>query len=166
MIHDIDIMLWLIKSEVERIDANGLSVLTDTPDIANARIKFKNGAVANLTASRISARNLRKMRLFQKFAYISLDFGKQEVEVFRLIDESEAQAAKGAPAIMLGALDAANKNRRIIYEKPKVPVINAIEEEQKSFVEAINRRASIAVTAEEAAKALYIAEQISEQIVF
>ena len=90
MIHDIDIMLWLINSKVSKIDANGVAILTDNPDIANARITFENGAVANLTASRISARPMRKMRIFQKDAYISIDFGNQDVEVFRIMGEDES----------------------------------------------------------------------------
>jgi predicted dehydrogenase len=164
MIHDIDIMLWLVKSEIEQIDANGVAVLTETPDIANARIRFKNGAVANLTASRISAQNMRKMRIFQRNAYISIDFGKQDVEVFRILDENEADGSNSIPAMMLGALNMGTHKRRIVYEKPNITEINAISEEHKSFVEAIMNNSNAAVTAEEAAEALRIAEIISEQI--
>jgi predicted dehydrogenase len=164
MIHDIDIMLWLVKSTVETIDANGVSVITNTPDIANARIKFKNGAVANLTASRISAHPMRKMRIFQPNAYISIDFGNQDVEVFRIVDKDEKIVGKKVPAVMLGDLASALKNRNIIYDKPKVKPINAIAEEQKSFIESIKNGSSVAVSAEEAGQALKIAELIAEQI--
>ncbi|TAL68990.1 MAG: Gfo/Idh/MocA family oxidoreductase [Bacteroidetes bacterium] len=164
MIHDIDIMLWLVKSKVEKIDANGVAVLTDTPDIANARIKFENGAVANLTASRISANPMRKLRMFQSNAYISIDFGNQEVEVFRLLDVDETAEGNAIPANMLGTLEAGLTNKKIVFEKPLVPEINAIAEEQKSFIEAIINGSPAAVSAEEAAEALRIAELISEQI--
>jgi predicted dehydrogenase len=164
MIHDIDIMLWLIKSKVSKIDANGVAVLTDTADIANARITFENGAVANLTASRISANPMRKMRIFQPNAYISIDFGRQDVEVFRILDDKDKIEGNAIPASMLGTLEAGLKNKKIIYEKPEVPEINAIAEEQKAFIETINGNLPIAVSAEEAAEALRIAELISEQI--
>ncbi|OGU10468.1 MAG: hypothetical protein A2X61_08780 [Ignavibacteria bacterium GWB2_35_12] len=164
MIHDIDIMLWLVKSKVEKIDGNGVAVLTDTPDIANARIKFENGAVANLTASRISANPMRKLRLFQSNAYISIDFGNQDVEVFRLLEEDESAEGNAIPANMLGTLEAGLKNKKIVFEKPVVPEINAIAEEQKSFIEAIINGLPAAVSAEEAAEALRIAELIAEQI--
>jgi predicted dehydrogenase len=158
MIHDIDIMLWLIKSTVEKIDANGVSVITESPDIANARITFKNGAVANLTASRLSAHPMRKMRIFQQNAYISIDFGNQDVEVFRLVDEEVSSTT------LLGTIDAGLQDKKIIFEKPIVPQVNAIAEEQKVFIESIMQNKPVAVSAEEAAEALRIAELISEQI--
>lgn len=161
MIHDIDIMLWLVKSPVKRIDANCVAVLTDTPDIANARITFENGAVANLTASRISAKQMRKMRLFQQNAYISIDFGKQSVEVFRLSDNGNDS---GAPATMLGTIEASGKNKTIYYENPSAPKLNAIAEEQAAFVKAVLYGEPVAVCAEDAAEALRIAEIISNQM--
>jgi predicted dehydrogenase len=164
MIHDIDIMLWLIKSKVKNIYANGVSVLTETTDIANARITFENGAVANLTSSRITAKPMRKMRLFQKNAYISIDFAKQDVEVFRLLKDGETSTGFAIPASMLGAIDEAIKNQKIVFEKPKVIPINAIEEEQKCFIESIIDNSPITVSAEDAAEAIRIAELISNQI--
>jgi predicted dehydrogenase len=164
MIHDIDIVLSLFKSEVERIDANGVAILTDTPDIANARITFKNGGVANLTASRISANPMRKLRIFQPGAYISIDFGKQDVEVFKILDEDEPIGPEIELATMLGTLDAGIKNKKIAYLKPNVPEINAIAEEQSAFAYSVMNNSSVAVSAEEAAEALRIAELISEQI--
>ena len=164
MIHDIDIMLSLIGSKVVKIDANGVAILTDKPDIANARITFENGAVANLTASRISAKPMRKMRIFQKQAYISMDFGNQDVEVFRILGDDDPAAANAIPATMLGLLDKALHNKRIVYEKPEIKESNAILEEQKAFVEAINNKAPVAVSAHEAAEALRIAELINSQM--
>lgn len=164
MIHDIDIMLSLVGSKVVKIDANGVAILTDRPDIANARITFENGAVANLTASRISAKPMRKMRIFQKQAYISMDFGNQDVEVFRILGDDDPAAANAIPATMLGLLDKALHNKRIVYEKPEIKESNAILEEQKAFIEAINNKAPVAVSAHEAAEALRIAEMINSQI--
>lgn len=163
MIHDIDILLWLIKSEVSDIDANGVGVLTDTIDIANARIKFRNGAVANITASRISANPMRKMRIFQKNAYISLDFGNQNVEIFRL-GEDAPENAMAIPTTMLGDIDEALRNKNIIYEKPVVPKLNAIAEEQNAFIDAINNKIPVAVGAYEASQALKIAEEIQNLV--
>ncbi len=160
MIHDIDIVLWLVNSPVKSIDANGVAVLTETPDIANARITFENGCVANLTASRISAQSMRKMRLFQKNAYISMDFGNSSVEVFRLVDEDESLKESTVPAMMLGNLEAGRTKKSIIFEKPSVPPVNAIAEEQKSFADAILLKTPVAVTAREAAEALRVAEEI------
>ncbi len=164
MIHDIDIMLWLIGSKVVKIDANGVAILTNNPDIANARITFENGAVANLTASRISAKPMRKMRIFQKQAYISIDFGNQDVEVFRILGDDDPAAKNAIPATMLGLLDEALHNKRIVYEKPEISQSNAIFDEQKAFIEAINKKAPVAVSAHEAAEALRIAELINKQV--
>ena len=163
MIHDIDIMLWLIKSKVSKIDANGVGILTDNPDIANARITFENGAVANLTASRISARPMRKMRIFQKNSYFSIDLGNQNVEVFRIVSDSD-QNDSTALATMLGSIDQGLTNKKIIYEKPVISEKNAIAEEQKSFIDSIIKNAPVAVSVEEAAEALRIAELINNQI--
>ncbi len=164
MIHDIDIMLWLIKSKIKKIDANGVAVLTDTFDIANARITFENGAVANLTSSRISAHPMRKTRIFQKDAYISIDFGLQDVEVYRLIDGKYNPEEHTREATMLGTIEAGTRNRTILFEKPEVIGLNAIAEEQKTFIEAIANGSPVAVSAEEAAEALRIAELIVEKM--
>ena len=164
MIHDIDIVLWLVKSGVKSISANGVAVLTDTIDIANARISFNNGAVANLTASRISASPMRKMRLFQRDGYISIDFGNQEVEVYRILEEGATPSDSSIPATMLGKIEAGLRNINIFYERPPVPQLNAIAEEQKAFMEAIINNTHSLIGAEEAAEALRIAEEITKQI--
>lgn len=163
MIHDIDLMLWLVKSPVKSIDANGVSVITDTIDIANARINFENGAVANLTASRLSANPMRKMRLFQKNAYISIDFGAQDVEIFKIADDGEFDS-DAMKATMLGSIGDGLKNKNIFYIKPSIPKHNAIEEEQKAFIDSILESKPIAVSAYDAAEALHIAEKISKMI--
>ncbi len=163
MIHDIDIVLHLVNSEVESIEANGVAVLTETPDIANARIGFKNGCVANLTASRMSTKNLRKMRLFQKDHYFSVDFGKPEAEVFFLTDEHTTPDS-GVPAMMLGAVDAGTTQKHIYFEKPPIKPVNAIAEEHRTFLESIQNGSPIAVTAHEGMQALSVAEEIEHKV--
>ena len=163
MIHDIDIVLWLVRSPVRQVDANGVAVLTDTPDIANARITFENGCVANLTASRISQKQMRKMRMFQKDAYISIDFAAPAVEVFRLLEEGE-HTTSGVPALMLGNIEAGTRKRTIVFEKPDIEQANAIQLEQQAFVDAILHKRQPAVPAHEAAEALRIAGLIADMI--
>lgn len=164
MIHDIDLVLSFIDSKVKSIDANGVSVLTEKVDICNARISFENGAVANLTASRISPRPMRKMRFFQKDSYLSIDFAKPDLEIFRILDEGVNPQDYQIPATMLGSIDTGIKNRNIYYEKPELPTLNAIGEEQKAFAKSIWDNTRTAITAEEASEALRIAEEISRII--
>lgn len=159
MIHDIDIILWFIKSKVKHISANGVPVLTETNDIANARLEFENGAVANLTASRITAKPIRKMRIFQKHAYFSIDLANQKVEVYRIPDPNE-NIPQGTPAVMLGNIFAGTKDVSIIYEVPEVKESNAITEEQTLFCRSILFGEPIRVSALEASEALKIAEEI------
>lgn len=162
MIHDIDIVLWMVKSPVKNVDANSVSVLTETADIANARITFENGCVANITASRISAKPMRKMRVFQKNGYMSIDFAKPSVDVYRLAHKEEV-ANTAIPAMMLGEIDAGNSSKSIVFEQPPVPSINAIAEEHAAFIRSIVHGDPIAVTAHEAMEALRIAEIIAHQ---
>lgn len=163
MIHDIDIILWLVKSKIISVHANGVNVLTDTTDIANARLTFENGTVANITASRISANPMRKMRIFQKDTYLSLDFQQHTVDVYKIYPEDE-KPVSGTPATMLGSLETGLKNKNIYFEKPIVDEINAILEEQKAFTESILTQTPIQVGAAEAAEALRVAEIIMYQI--
>jgi predicted dehydrogenase len=179
MIHDIDIALWLVHSPVVEVRANGVAVLTDTLDIANVRLQFDNGCVANLTASRISAKQMRKMRLFGRDAYLSLDFAEHTAEAFRITDRDHPlQPSKDAvPAILLGNIEADAigtnmKERTIWYEKPAITPSNAIAEEQRAFIHAIRgvehtTSASYlhhATTAHEAVAALDVVEKINAQI--
>lgn len=170
MIHDIDIALWLARSPIEEIHANGVAILTDTPDIANARLQFANGCVANLTASRISQKPMRKMRVFQQGAYISMDFAANDVELFRLVEQgvSAQEIASGVPAMMLGNIDAGTRQREILFEKPVVEASNALASEQGAFIKAIRLGDAFAVppatTILEAAEALRVADDIAEKI--
>lgn len=167
MIHDIDIVLSMVQSPVTRVIANGVSVLTDTIDMVHARIDFENGAVANLSASRMSASPMRKMRIFQKGMYLSIDFAKPGLDVFRMFDsESELMPPSGTllPASMLGEIDAASDKLRIMYEQPNVEQRNAISDEQAAFVSSVLDNTPIAVTGADALHALRIASMIEEQI--
>ena len=161
MIHDIDIILSFVKSPVARIDANGVAVVSDSIDIANARLQFENGCVANVTASRISQRKMRKMRLFQRDEYISIDFSEGLSEVFRLVGEDEPET-KGT--MMLGEISAGKKKRKIVYEQPEVKETNALKFELQLFIRAIRENTRPIVNAEDGKRALEVAHAIMEKI--
>lgn len=161
MIHDIDLILSLVKSPVARIDANGVAVVSDSADIANARIQFQNGCVANVTASRISQQKMRKMRLFQQDAYISIDFAQGLAEVFRLVDEDDKNAT---PTMLLGKIDQGTKKRDIIYEQPEVKEVNALKYELEMFISAILNNTEPHVTGNDGMQALEVAREIMTRI--
>jgi len=157
MIHDIDIILSLVKSRVAQIDANGVAVVSDSVDIANARIKFENGCVANVTASRISQQKMRKMRMFQHDAYISVNFSENTAEVFRLVDDNFPIEKR---MMKLGAIDSGKVKRNIIFEQPEIPNINPLKVELEEFVKSIQENTEPKVTAEEGKQALIVASEI------
>jgi predicted dehydrogenase len=161
MIHDIDLILSFVKSPVRSVEANGVAVVSDSVDIANARLQFENGCVANVTASRISQRKMRKMRLFQKSGYISIDFSEGIAEVFRLVGEDEPDA-KGT--MMLGELGSGKHKRKIVYELPEVKEVNALHHEIGLFVQAVSTGGSAVVTGEDGKRALEVAGIIMEKI--
>lgn len=162
MIHDIDIILSLVKSEVQSIDASGIAVVTESADIANARITFTNGCVANITASRISQNRMRKMRLFQKNAYLSIDFGQGLAEVFRLVDVDDEDVS---PTYMLGMIDQGSVKRNIVYEQPPVPKDhNPLKYELQLFVDAVRNGTRPIVDGLAAQQALEVAEEIVAKI--
>ncbi len=161
MIHDIDIILNVIKSEVKKVHASGVNVVSDTPDIANARIEFINGAVANLTASRISMKNMRKSRFFQRDAYISVDFLEKEAEI---VSMSEIDEIPDDPFAMILDLGENKKKRRIIFDKPEIHQNNAIVEELKSFKESIINGTEPVVSIYDGYNALKVAMQIMNAI--
>ncbi len=161
MIHDIDIILSVVKSNIRRIHASGVNVVSDTPDIANARLEFDNGAVANLTASRISLKNLRKSRFFQKDAYISVDFLDKVAEIVRM---EEIDKTPDDPFALILELGEGKKKRRINFEKPEITAINAIEEELRSFSRSITENTTPAVTIDDGYQALLVATMIMEHI--
>lgn len=157
MIHDIDAILSVVHSEVKLINASGVSVISKSPDIANARIEFENGCVANLTASRISLKNMRKSRFFQKDAYISVDFLEKKVEVVKMKDAPE----------VLGDFDMILQNaegikKQIYFENPEVEANNAILDELETFADAINNNTTPIVSLNQGTAALRVALQIIE----
>ena len=155
MIHDIDIILSVVNSQVKNISASGVSVISETPDIANARIEFENGCIANLTASRISMKNMRKSRFFQKDAYISVNFLKKEVEVVKM---KNAQKYPGDFDMILKNAEGVSK--QIYFESPKISPNNAILDELESFSDAIKNKTKPIVTLKDGANALRVAHQI------
>lgn len=159
MIHDIDIVMSIVKSRIKKINASGVGVVSDSPDIANARIEFDNGCVANLTASRISLKNMRKTRVFQRDAYITVDFLEKQSEVIRI----KSDVDHDDPYAMI--MDLGNgKQKQIYFEQPESLKTNAIQEELKSFAQAINKKEGVSVTLEDGYQALDVAHQILEKI--
>jgi len=157
MIHDIDIILNLVKSDVKNIEANGVGVLTDTIDIANSRINFENGCVANITASRISLKKMRKMRIFQKNAYVSIDFLNNTSEVFRLSEDTESNIFS-VPVNLNG------RDYKIAYDKPVVDITNAMKYEEELFFNSIMHNQEPEVSLRDGKIALEIAAKIIEKI--
>ena len=155
MIHDIDIILSVVKSKVKNVHASGISVISETPDIANARIEFENGCVANLTASRISMKNMRKTRFFQKDAYISVNFLSKEAEIVRI---QEAPETPDEFAMILQNDEGLKK--QIYFESPEVLESNAILDELETFADAIINDTNPIVTLSNGTEALRIAQWV------
>lgn len=157
MIHDIDAILSVVKSEVKAVSASGVSVISETPDIANARIEFENGCVANLTASRISLKKMRKARFFQRDAYISVDFLEKKCEVVKM---------KNAPTeiddFAMVLTNAEGIKKQIYFENPNVENNNAILDELESFYEAIKADRTPEVSLQQGTEALRVAMMIIE----
>jgi len=161
MIHDIDIILSLVKSKVTDVQANGVAIVSDTLDIANARIQFENGAVANVTASRISQKKMRKMRIFQQDGYIALDFVTGVAELFRLMPVDSADSPSYIP---LGEIGVGNKKRKLVYEQPKQKEINALKYELQLFINSVLYNEKPVVSGEDGLRALKVAEIIIQKI--
>ncbi|MCL7753149.1 Gfo/Idh/MocA family oxidoreductase [Polaribacter sp. Z022] len=155
MIHDIDIILSVVNSKVKNVHASGVSVISETPDIANARIEFENGCVANLTASRISMKNMRKSRFFQKDAYISVDFLEKKSEVVRMKD-----VPKNPDEFAMILQNAEGVKKQIYFENPDVENNNAILDELETFADAINNNTTPIVSLEQGTEALRVAQMI------
>ncbi len=157
MIHDIDIILSLVKSNVKSISANGVAVMSDTPDIANVRIEFDNGCVANLTSSRISMKKMRKMRLFQKDAYIGIDFLEKKTEVIKLNSPEDKN-------VFTFDIETNNGKKTIAIANPIVEDGNAIKLELQAFKNAIVQNTETPVTVLDGFRAMDVAHQILEKI--
>ena len=161
MIHDIDIILSLVKSEVKNVSASGVAVVSDNLDIANARIEFENGAVANVTASRISQKKTRKMRMFQRDAYISLDFQTGVSEVFRLVPPDRMPTS---PYMAFGEMGIGEKKKVVVYEQPEFKEVNALKLELESFVNTVNNGKQPVVSGKDGLRALKVAGMIIQKI--
>lgn len=164
MIHDIDIILHLVKNPVQKIDASGVAVITDEVDIANARIGFENGCVANITASRISQKKMRKMRLFQRNAYIGVDFLQKFSEIYQLVDASETNIKTNQLPIEFGHVDQSGKAKKIIYERRQIEEANALKMELESFIQSVQTGNRPAVSGEDGREALRVAVEITDMI--
>jgi predicted dehydrogenase len=159
MIHDIDIILSVVKSNIKRISASGVAVVSESPDICNARIEFDNGCVANLTASRISMKNMRKSRFFQKDAYISIDFLDKKVDVIRL------KNITGEVDPLAVTIDLGNKgSKQIYFENPTILPTNAIKMELETFADSIISNSTPLVSIDDGYKALDVAYKIIEKM--
>ena len=155
MIHDIDAILSVVKSPVKAVHASGVSVISDSPDIANARLEFENGCVANITSSRISMKNMRKARFFQKDAYISVDYLEKACEIVKMKDAPEQP---GDFDMILQNAEGVKK--QIYFDNPNVDANNAILDELETFADAINNNSTPIVTLEDGTNALRVAYQI------
>jgi predicted dehydrogenase len=155
MIHDIDAILSVVKSKVINVQANGVSVISQTPDIANARLQFENGCVANLTASRISLKTMRKSRFFQQDAYVSVDYFEKKVEIVRMQD-----APKSPEDFAMILNNAEGVEKQIFFDNPEVLESNAILSELESFADAIRKNNEPVVSLQAGTSALEVAYQI------
>ena len=159
MIHDLDILLSMVKSKVKNIHASGVCVVSKTPDICNARMQFENGCVANLTTSRISMKAMRKSRFFQQDAYISVDFLEKKAEVIRM-----KEAPENPSDFDMIIENAEGEKNQIIFEYPNIQPNNAILDELESFADAINENREVEVSLEDGTEALKVALEIMRLI--
>lgn len=161
MIHDIDIILHTVNSPITSISASGVAVITDTPDIANARIEFENGCTANLTASRVSIKKMRRTRFFQKNAYITVDYQNKEAQILRLRDYVPEDSNDLMPLIL--DLGKGKGKKRIFIEKPNEIYVNAIETELSLFADSILHNRECEVSVYDGYRALEVAYRIMEK---
>ena len=160
MIHDLDILLSLVNSEVESINANGISILTDSVDIANARIRFKNGTIANITSSRVAQDHVRKTKIFQQDLYITIDFLLGITEIYRVIDPDE----QDPDAIKDVQFQYGDNTKKIVYEKPDIPLFDALKAELNNFTNSVQGSATPIVDGQAGKNALELASNIHDLI--
>ena len=159
MIHDIDIILNIVKSKVKEVKASGVSIVSNSPDIANARIEFENKCVANLTASRISLKKMRKTRIFQKDAYIAIDFLEKELQIVKIKDFDQSKSN-----LSMVIKTNSGKDKVIYFENPEILQENSILNELESFAESINNKTIPKVTLIDGYEAVSVANEIMNQI--
>jgi predicted dehydrogenase len=160
MIHDLDVIISLVKSPVKSVNASGVSIMTDSVDIANARITFENGCVANITSSRIAKEYVRKLRIFQQDMYVTIDFLRGLTEVYRLLDAEE----EDPDAVFSAPLVTGKTTRQIVYETPPVKKVDALKLELENFVASVNGGSTPIVSGREGREALAVALQIQDKI--
>ena len=160
MIHDIDILLFLVNSNVESIDANGISILTDSIDIANARIRFNNGTIANITSSRVAQYHVRKAKIFQQDLYITIDFLLGLTEIYRVLDPEEPDP----DAIQDVPFKYGDKKKKIVYEKLEIPTLDALKAELENFANSVQGSATPIVDGLAGKNALELATNIHDLI--
>jgi len=163
MIHDIDLILSLVKSRLSSIEAVGVPVIAESQDICNARLGFENGCVANVTASRISAKPLRKMRLFEKDSYLSLDFLNKSAEIYRLVNASQIPRDEDGKKTVVGTIPVEEVGKTIIYERPKTDDKDMLTSEIESFLHAVRTRSRPKVSGEDGKRALEVALKIRDK---
>ncbi len=159
MIHDIDVILHIVKSQVSHIHTSGVAVITESPDICNARIEFENGCVANLTSSRVSINEMRKTRIFQKDCYVSIDFLNKKTEIVKLSDTQSQNPLK-----IKFPVDFNGIKKYVSFKKPRVKQLNAIREELRTFGESIKNNILPEVSLQDGCEALRIADLIIEKV--
>ena len=159
MIHDIDIILNINKSKVKKIDASGVSIISSTPDIANARIEFENGCIANLTSSRISLKKMRKTRVFQEDAYVSINFLEKNFQVVKIRDKNSNDSEES-----LVIKNNIGEEKVIFFETPEIEEINSIEAELNDFLYSIKNKSESKVSLNDGLRALEVAEEIMSQL--
>ncbi len=164
MIHDLDLILNLVKSKPTKIDASGVGVISNHIDIANARIQFENGCIANVTASRISAKKMRKMRIFQQDAYISLDFSEGFSEIYYIPEENQVLYKDGTIAFSLGEIDTGEMKKEIKYNKLQRKEINPLKYEMNSFIDSIITSIKPVISGEDGLAALKLAKEVMGKI--
>lgn len=161
MIHDLDLILHLVNSPVKTVSASGVAVLSHTPDIANARVEFANGCVANLTASRISLKQMRKMRIFQPYAYISLDFLEKNAQIVQLF---APDASDLPPQEQLMEFDTPGGKKWLHMQMPEVAPVNAIQRELETFYDSIEQNTTPVVSLRDGFAALQLAHRILKEV--
>ena len=159
MVHDLDILLTIVKSPIAHISASGVSIVSPTPDIANARIEFENGTVANLTASRLSMKYMRKTRVFQKDAYITVDFLDKKTEIFRINDEVDETNPLSTTLTLADGTE-----KQITFQMPEIQPINAIKTELESFYDAVVHNTTPVVSLDDGINVLKLAYQILDAV--
>ena len=159
MVHDLDILLTVVKSPIAHISASGVSIVSPTPDIANVRIEFENGTVANLTASRLSMKYMRKTRIFQKDAYITVDFLDKKTEIFRINDEVDESNPLSTTLTLADGTE-----KQITFQMPEIHPINAIKTELESFYDAIVHNTAPVVTIDDGINVLKLAYRILDAV--